>query len=108
MRVLELLGARLRHTWLRRCGKAGNPTAPSFALLVEQVIHETLRLYPVVWTGDRVPREDIELGGYAIPKSIVRIPVGQPGSQTWRQAGCGRQQDMGRRADGGTWPRSRG
>jgi cytochrome P450 len=36
--------------------------------LVEQVIHETLRLYPVIWTGDRVPQEDIELGGYAIPK----------------------------------------
>jgi cytochrome P450 len=36
--------------------------------LVEQVIHETLRLYPVVWLGDRVPERDIELGGYAIPK----------------------------------------
>jgi cytochrome P450 len=36
--------------------------------LVEQVIHETLRLYPVVWVGDRVPQRDIELGGYAIPK----------------------------------------
>jgi cytochrome P450 len=36
--------------------------------LVEQVIHETLRLYPVVWIGDRVPQRDIELGGYTIPK----------------------------------------
>jgi cytochrome P450 len=36
--------------------------------LVEQVIQETLRLYPVVWIGDRVPERDIELGGYAIPK----------------------------------------
>jgi cytochrome P450 len=36
--------------------------------LVEQAIHETLRLYPVVWIGDRVPERDIELGGYAIPK----------------------------------------
>jgi cytochrome P450 len=36
--------------------------------LVEQVINETLRLYPVVWIGDRVPQQDIELGGYAIPK----------------------------------------
>ena len=36
--------------------------------LVEQVIHETLRLYPVIWLGDRVPEQDIELGGYAIPK----------------------------------------
>jgi len=36
--------------------------------LVEQVIHETLRLYPVIWIGDRVPQQDIELGGYAIPK----------------------------------------
>ena len=36
--------------------------------LVAQVIQETLRLYPVVWIGDRVPERDIELGGYAIPK----------------------------------------
>ena len=36
--------------------------------LVEQVIHETLRLYPVIWLGDRVPQQDIELGGYTIPK----------------------------------------
>jgi cytochrome P450 len=38
--------------------------------LVEQVIHETLRLYPVIWIGDRVPVQDMELGGYAIPKGI--------------------------------------
>ncbi|MET0388813.1 MAG: cytochrome P450 [Polyangiales bacterium] len=36
--------------------------------LVEQVIQETLRLYPVIWIGDRVPQQDIELGGYLIPK----------------------------------------
>jgi len=41
--------------------------------LVEQVIHETLRLYPVIWTGDRVPQEDIELGGYAIPKGSAVV-----------------------------------
>lgn len=34
--------------------------------LVEQVINETLRLYPVVWVGDRVPQRDLELGGYRI------------------------------------------
>jgi cytochrome P450 len=41
--------------------------------LVEQVIQETLRLHPVIWIGDRVPEEDIELGGYAIPKGTVVV-----------------------------------
>lgn len=36
--------------------------------LVEQVVQETLRLFPVVWLADRVPEKDIELGGYTIPK----------------------------------------
>ena len=35
--------------------------------LVEQVINETLRLYPVIWVGDRVPQRDMELGEYCIP-----------------------------------------
>lgn len=34
--------------------------------LVQQVIDETLRLYPVVWVGDRVPQRDIQLGPYDI------------------------------------------
>lgn len=34
---------------------------------VEQVINETLRLYPTAWVGDRVPQQEIELGGFAVP-----------------------------------------
>jgi cytochrome P450 len=36
--------------------------------LVEQVINESLRLYPPAWAFDRVAIEDVELGGYRIPK----------------------------------------
>jgi cytochrome P450 len=34
--------------------------------LVDQVISETLRLFPAIWIGDRVPPQDIELGGYTV------------------------------------------
>ncbi|MFV9506074.1 MAG: cytochrome P450 [Oscillochloridaceae bacterium umkhey_bin13] len=33
----------------------------------DQVIRETLRLYPVAWSGDRVADHDAELAGYPIP-----------------------------------------
>lgn len=36
--------------------------------LLGQVVAETLRLYPPVWVFDRSPREDIEVGGYRIPR----------------------------------------
>jgi cytochrome P450 len=39
--------------------------------LAEQVIRETLRLYPVVWIGDPVPQKDMELDGYAVPKAAA-------------------------------------
>ena len=35
---------------------------------VECVVHETLRLYPPAWTFARQALEDLELGGYRIPK----------------------------------------
>jgi cytochrome P450 len=30
-------------------------------------------LHPVIWIGDRVPEQDIELGGYAIPKGTIVV-----------------------------------
>ena len=36
--------------------------------LINQILSETLRLYPVVWMGDRVPDNDLELGGYHVAK----------------------------------------
>ena len=36
--------------------------------ITEQVLRETLRLYPAVWAIHRTAAEPIELGGYAIPK----------------------------------------
>ncbi|MCS7003155.1 MAG: cytochrome P450, partial [Dehalococcoidia bacterium] len=35
---------------------------------VEQVLSETLRLYPPVWAMSRMPTADIELGGYPVRK----------------------------------------
>jgi cytochrome P450 len=35
--------------------------------LTQQVIDETLRLFPVVWIGDRTPQKDIKLGEYDVP-----------------------------------------
>jgi cytochrome P450 len=35
--------------------------------LVHQIIDETLRLYPVVWIGDRTPQRDVQLGEYDVP-----------------------------------------
>lgn len=37
---------------------------------VQYVIDETLRLFPVVWIGDRTPQRDIQLGPYAIPAGM--------------------------------------
>lgn len=36
-----------------------------------QVFHETMRLYPPAWIIGREPVEDIELGGYHIPKGSL-------------------------------------
>ena len=39
------------------------------------IIEEALRLYPPVWTTFREPVEDVEVGGYTIPKgSVVSMP----------------------------------
>ena len=40
---------------------------------LEMVIKESLRLYPPAWTTSREPLEDIELGGYTIPKGSTLI-----------------------------------
>lgn len=42
------------------------PDLPRLTLL-DQVVQETLRLYPPAWVFDRSPRHDLTLGGYAIP-----------------------------------------
>lgn len=34
---------------------------------LDQVVRETLRLFPPAWWADRVPQEDATLGGYGIP-----------------------------------------
>lgn len=36
--------------------------------VTEQVIRETLRLYPPVWAIHRTAAEDVEIGGYVVPK----------------------------------------
>src|SRR5690606_25548400 len=36
--------------------------------LLGQVVAETLRLYPPAWVFDRSPLQDIEIGGYRIPR----------------------------------------
>ncbi|MET0340442.1 MAG: cytochrome P450 [Polyangiales bacterium] len=41
--------------------------------LTEQVIRETLRLYPTAWWADRVPLADIELAGHRIPKGTMMV-----------------------------------
>lgn len=42
------------------------PTMP----LVRQVIDETLRMFPVVWVGDRTPQRQVSLGPYTIPAGL--------------------------------------
>jgi cytochrome P450 len=38
--------------------------------LVRQVIDETLRMFPVVWIGDRTPQRAMNLGPYTIPEGL--------------------------------------
>jgi cytochrome P450 len=38
--------------------------------LVQQIIDETLRLFPVVWIGDRTPQQPMQLGPYEIPAGM--------------------------------------
>lgn len=38
--------------------------------LVQQIIDETLRMFPVVWIGDRTPQQDIQLGEYDVPAGL--------------------------------------
>src|SRR5262249_38431658 len=46
------------------------PTADDMPRLkyVERVVQEAMRLYPPAWVMDRVPLEDVELGGFRIRK----------------------------------------
>lgn len=37
---------------------------------VQQIVDETLRLFPVVWIGDRTPQRDIKLGPYDVPAGM--------------------------------------
>lgn len=38
--------------------------------LVRQVIDETLRMFPVVWIGDRTPQRPLNLGPYTVPEGL--------------------------------------
>ena len=38
--------------------------------LVQNIIDETLRMYPVVWIGDRTPQRDVQLGDYDVPAGM--------------------------------------
>jgi cytochrome P450 len=52
---------------------AGRPDAPIDDAFLDAVVKETLRLYPPAWAIGREPLEDVELGGFRIPR----------GSQIW-------------------------
>jgi cytochrome P450 len=38
--------------------------------LVRQTLDETLRMFPVVWIGDRTPQRTMNLGPYTIPEGL--------------------------------------
>jgi cytochrome P450 len=38
--------------------------------LIQQVLEEALRLFPVVWIGDRTPQKDVRLGDYDVPAGM--------------------------------------
>lgn len=42
---------------------------------LEMVVKESMRLYPPAWTTSREAQEDIELGGYSIPKGSIIMTV---------------------------------
>jgi cytochrome P450 len=48
----------------RRPTAADLPELPA----VERVVKESLRLYPPAWAMDRLAQEDLELGGFRVPK----------------------------------------
>ena len=48
-------------------GKCPSPDALSQLPYLDQVVKETLRLYPPAWVFDRMPIEDVELAGYHVP-----------------------------------------
>lgn len=50
------------------CDAIRRESSQSEATTLEQVLRETLRLYPAVWAIHRTAGEPIELGGFSIPK----------------------------------------
>lgn len=48
-------------------GRAVTPSDLPSLPLVQQVVNETLRLYPTAWMGDRLTAGQVELGGHDVP-----------------------------------------
>ena len=47
---------------------------------IKAIVRETFRLYPITYSTSRIVAEDVELGGYHIPKGThcqVRLPYPQ-------------------------------
>jgi cytochrome P450 len=62
--VQEALAAQIEEqTGGRPVTTSDLPSLP----LVQQVVNETLRLYPTAWMGDRLTDGQVELGGYDVP-----------------------------------------
>lgn len=56
----------VREKLLAEIGQNGQPN-PQQMHYLDQVIKETLRLYPAAWLFDREPVETLTLGGYTVP-----------------------------------------